>query len=132
VTALFLGAVVVLLAYELVLALTAPANNWDSLTYHLSRVAAWMQHGGVYRIPNAPTPRMNEYQPLAEQQILYLFVAIGSGALFALPQYLAQLAVLVAVYGAARRLGFEPRAAACSSLLLGIAVVQWALWQWVA
>src|SRR5437763_3708318 len=118
VCALFLGAVVVLLAYELVLALTAPANNWDSLTYHLSRVAAWMQHGGVYRIPNAPTPRMNEYQPLAEQQILYLFVAIGSGALFALPQYLAQLAVLVGVYGIARRLGFEPRAAACSSLLL--------------
>ena len=50
VTALFVGAVVVLLAYELVLVLTAPANNWDSLTYHLSRVAAWMQHGGVYRI----------------------------------------------------------------------------------
>jgi hypothetical protein len=118
VTVVALAAVGVLLAYELVLALSAPANNWDSLTYHLSRVAAWMQHGGVYRIPNAPTPRMNEYQPLAEQQILYLFVAVGSGALFALPQYLAQLAILVAVYGAARRLGFDPRAAACSAFLL--------------
>src|SRR5437763_4279896 len=61
---------------------------------------------------------MNEYQPLAEQQIRDLFFAIGSGALFALPQYLAQLAVLVGVYGIARRLGFEPRAAVCSSLLL--------------
>jgi hypothetical protein len=118
VTAVALGGLVALLAYELVLALGAPANNWDSLTYHLSRVAAWMEHGGVYRIPNAPTPRMNEYQPLAEQQILYLFVAVGSGSLFALPQYLAQLAIIVAVYGAARRLGFEPRAAACSSFLL--------------
>lgn len=118
VTAVFLAAIATLLAYELVLTLTAPANNWDSLTYHLSRVVAWMQHGGVYRIPNAPTPRMNEYQPLAEQQILYYFVAVGSGALFALPQYLAQLAILVAVYGAARRLGFDARAAACSSLLL--------------
>ena len=118
VTAVALAAVVVLLAYELVLTFSAPANNWDSLTYHLSRVAAWMQHGGLYRIPNAPTPRMNEYQPLAEQQIFYLFVAFGSGALFALPQYLAQLAILVAIYGAARRLGFEPRAAACSSFLL--------------
>jgi hypothetical protein len=118
VTLVALAGLTGLLAYELVLSLSAPANNWDSLTYHLSRVAAWMQHGGVYRIPNAPTPRMNEYQPLAEQQILYLFVAIGSGALFALPQYLAQLAILVAVYGAARRLGFEPRAAACSSFLL--------------
>jgi hypothetical protein len=60
---------------------------------------------------------MNEYQPLAEQQILYFFVAVGSGALFALPQYLAQLAILVAVYGAARRLGFDVRAAACSAFL---------------
>jgi Glycosyltransferase family 87 len=120
VSALFLAAVAVLLAYELVVALTAPANNWDSLTYHLPRAAAWMQHGGVYRIPNAPTPRMNEYQPLAEQQILYLFVAVGSGALFALPQYLAQLAILVAVYGAARRLGFDVRAAACSAFLFAM------------
>jgi hypothetical protein len=117
VSAAILAAVALLLGYELVLALTAPANNWDSLTYHLSRVVAWMQHGGVYRIPNAPTPRMNEYQPLAEQQILYFFVAVGSGALFALPQYLAQLAILVAVYGAARRLGFDVRAAACSAFL---------------
>jgi len=117
VSAICLGAVALLLAYELVLALTAPANNWDSLTYHLSRAVAWMQHGGVYRIPNAPTPRMNEYQPLAEQQILYLFVAVGSGALLALPEYLAQLAILVAVYGTARRLGFDVRAAACSAFL---------------
>jgi hypothetical protein len=120
VSAVFLVVIGTLFAYELVLVLTAPASNWDSLTYHLSRVAAWMQHGGVYRIPNAPTPRMNEYQPLAEQQILYLFVATGSGALFALPQYLAQAAILIAIYGAARRLGFSPRPAAYASLLFAM------------
>lgn len=114
----FLAALAALLIYELVLVLAAPADNWDSLTYHLSRVAAWRQHGGVYRIPNAPTPRMNEYQPLAEQQILYLFVAAGTGALFGLPQYLAQLAILLAVYGASRRLGFGARPAACAAALL--------------
>ena len=116
-TVAIVAAVAVLLAYELVLVLVAPANNWDSLTYHLSRAVAWMQHGGLYRIPNAPTPRMNEYQPLAEQQILYLFVSTGSGALFAVPQYLAELAILVAVYGGARRLGFGAPAAACSACL---------------
>ena len=120
VAATFLLVVGALLAYELVLVLTAPADNWDSLTYHLSRVAAWMQHEGVYRIPNAPTPRMNEYQPLAEQQVLYLFVATGRGALFALPQYLAQAAILLAIYGAARRLGFLPRPAACAALLFAM------------
>ena len=107
------------LAYELVLALTVPPNNWDALTYHLPRAAAWAQHGGIYWIPNAPTDRLNEFQPLAEQEMLFLFVATGSGALFALPQYVAELAILVAVYGAARRLGFDVRAAAFSAFLLG-------------
>ncbi|HWB21733.1 MAG TPA: hypothetical protein VG652_02470, partial [Gaiellaceae bacterium] len=118
VTLAFLGLVCAALAYELVLALVVPANNWDSLTYHLSRAAAWKQAGGVHWIANAPTARMNEFQPLAEQEILFFFVAAGSGALYALPQYLAELAVLVAVYGASRRLGFDQRAAACSAALL--------------
>lgn len=118
VTLVFLGLTVLLLGYELVLVLAAPANNWDSLTYHLARAAAWAQEGGIHWIPNAPTDRLNEFQPLAEQQILYLFVAAGDTLLFALPQYLAQLAILVAVYGAARRLGFEVAAAAGSAFLL--------------
>ena len=89
-TALFLGFVLVLLGYELLLALTVPPNTWDSLTYHLARAAAWLQHGGYFWIPNAPTDRLNEFQPLAEQEILFLFAATGSGALFALPQYLGR------------------------------------------
>ena len=116
-TALFLAVTLAVLAYELVLVLTVPPNNWDALTYHLARAAAWAGHGGIYWIPNAPTGRLNEFQPLAEQGILFLFVATGSGALFALPQYVAELAILVAVYGSARRLGFPVRAAACSAFL---------------
>src|SRR5262249_37700324 len=73
---------------------------------------------GIHWIANAPTARLNEFQPLAEQQNLYLAVAAGSGMLYGLPQYVAQLAILVAVYGAARRLGFEVRAAAWSAALL--------------
>ena len=118
VTALFLVTVGALLLYELVLVLTAPADNWDSLAYHLARVAAWLHHGGIYWIANPPSANFNEFPPLAEQQILFLFAACGSGALFGLPQYLAELAILLAVYGSARRLGFGPRASACSALLL--------------
>lgn len=118
VTALFVVSIAALLLYELVLVIGAPADNWDSLTYHLARVAAWVDHGGIYWIANAPTPNFNEFPPLAEQQVFFLFVACGSGALFGLPQYLAELAILVAVYGSARRLGFGVRAAACSACLL--------------
>jgi hypothetical protein len=105
------------LAYELVLVFTTEANNWDSLTYHLARVALWAQHGGLYWVPNAPTDRINADQPIAEQQILYLFVAAGRGSLFAVPQFMAELAVMGAGFLAARRLGFELRAAACAALL---------------
>ena len=118
VAAVFLAVTAVVLAYELVVALTAQPNNWDSLTYHLARVGAWVQHDGVYWIPNAPSDRLNEFQPLAEQELLYLFTATGSGALFALPQFAAELAILVAVYGASRRLGFDVRAAAGAAFLL--------------
>lgn len=105
------------LAYELVLVLTVPANNWDSLTYHLPRVASWAQHGGVYWIPHAPTDRMNEFQPVAEQQLLLLFVATHKGALFALPQFLAQLTIVTAIYLSARRLHFGAVPAAGAALL---------------
>jgi hypothetical protein len=118
-TVLFAALVAAGLAYELVLALTMPPNNWDSLTYHLTRVAGWRQEHGVHWIANAPTGRINEFQPLAEQLILFLVVA-GSTALYALPQYVAELAILVTVYGAARRLGYEPRAAARGTALVAM------------
>lgn len=117
VTALFMAAVALLLGYELLLGLTMPPNNSDALAYHLARAAAWAQHGGIYWIPDAPTIRLNAFPPLAEQQLLFLFIATGTGVLYAIPQFLAELAILVAVYGSARRLGFGVRPAACSALL---------------
>jgi hypothetical protein len=118
VTVIFLGVLAVVLLYELVLGVTVPPNNWDSLTYHLARVAAWHQSDGIHWIANAPTGRLNEFQPLAEQQILFLFVATGSTALFALPQYVAQLAIILAVYGVARRLGYGAAPAARAAALV--------------
>lgn len=117
VTAAFALFVVLLLGYELAVGLTMPPNNSDSLAYHLAKAAAWAQHGGLYWIPDAPTVRMNAFQPLAEQQLLFLFVTIKSAAVYAVPQFLAELAILLAVYGSARRLAFDVRAAACATLL---------------
>jgi hypothetical protein len=115
--AVLLVAVVASSLYELLLVLGAPPNNWDSLTYHLTRAADWAQHGGVHWIGNAPTDRINEFQPVAEQQVLLLFVTSGRAALFALPQWLAGLAAVIGVFGVAARLGFAPRAAAFAALL---------------
>ena len=114
-----LAAVVASSLYEFVLVLGAPPNNWDSLTYHLTRAAGWAQHGGVHWIGNAPTDRINEFQPLAEQQVLLLFVTSGRAALFALPQWLGGLVAIVGVFGVAARLGFAHRTAAFAALLFG-------------
>ncbi len=114
----FLVLAAVLLGYELLLVTTAAPNNWDGFTYHLARVAAWIQHGGIYWIANPPSDILNTRQPVAEQQIFFFFATLGKGRFFALPQYLAQIAGLVAVYGASRRLGFGARVAACTSALL--------------
>jgi 4-amino-4-deoxy-L-arabinose transferase-like glycosyltransferase len=117
---LFLGFIAVLLGYQLVLGLGMPPNNGDALGYHLPRAAAWAEHGGIYWIPNAPTVRMNAFQPLAEEQILFLIVATGGAALVAMPQLVAELGILVAVYGAARRLGFDLRRSTAAALLLAM------------
>ncbi|HEX4520104.1 MAG TPA: glycosyltransferase 87 family protein [Gaiellaceae bacterium] len=116
VTVLFLVAVAVLLGYEAVLGSTPP-NNMDSLTYHLARAAAWTQHGGIYWIANAPEVELNAYQPFAELQNFFLMVATGGGRLYAVPQYLAELAILVSIYGSARRLGYAVRPATCAAAL---------------
>jgi hypothetical protein len=104
-------------AYQLLLVLTVPANNWDSLTYHLPRAASWVQHSGIHWIADAPTERMNEFGALAEQVLLALFVTTGSGRLHALPQFVALGALSLGVFGIARRLGETVTAAAFVALL---------------
>ena len=59
---------------------------------------------------------MNAFQPGAEIQVLYTF-ALARTTCGGAAQWLAQLAVLAAVYGIARRLGWTRPAAAFASLL---------------
>jgi 4-amino-4-deoxy-L-arabinose transferase-like glycosyltransferase len=108
----------VFLVYELLLCLTVPPNNWDSLTYHLARAAAWYRHGGVHWIANAPTERQNAFPAGAELAVLWSFVAARSDRLAALPQFLAQLSAIVATYGISIRVGFNRQAALYSALLV--------------
>jgi hypothetical protein len=106
------------LAYELVLCLTVVPNNWDSLTYHLSRAASWYQHRRVGWIHDAPTERQNTFPVDSELAVLWSFVAIRSDRLAALPQFFAQLATLAATYGIAVRIGFRRSSAIFAALLL--------------
>jgi 4-amino-4-deoxy-L-arabinose transferase-like glycosyltransferase len=104
------------LGYELVLALTVPPNSWDAMTYHLTRAAAWLQHGGVAWVP-ASTVRVNVFPVNGEIQILWTLALAGTDVGAALPQFVAQLATIVAIFGVGRRLGFTRPAASYAALL---------------
>lgn len=61
----------------LILALAFPPNTYDSLTYHLSRVAHWIQNRTVEFYPTAILRQL--YQPpLSEYAILHLHLLSGN------------------------------------------------------
>ena len=53
----------------LVFALVIPPNNWDSMTYHMTRVEQWRQNLNVYPFPTSNIRQVN-FPPLAEYIIL--------------------------------------------------------------
>ena len=109
--------VVAVWAYQTVLVATVAPNNWDTLTYHLPRVASWFQHGGVYWIAGAPSDRLNEFQPNAEELVVALFAVARSPWPFAVPQFLAGCALLIATGVASRALGFSRQASVFAMLV---------------
>jgi hypothetical protein len=115
---LWLLALVVLLGvgYELFLVVATPPNNWDSMHYHLARVAAWHAQRDLGYFPTHNAIE-NVYPPNAELLVLWTVTFLGRDVLAALPQLFASLATSVSVFAIARRLGYERRAAAFSALL---------------
>jgi len=53
------------------ISLKSPPNNYDSMTYHMARVANWIQNQNIEYYPTG-TPRQNYSMPLAEFSILHL------------------------------------------------------------
>jgi hypothetical protein len=104
------------LAYQAFLVVTVPPNTWDAMTYHLSRAAGWSQAHAVTHL-DAHTTRENVLPPNGEIQILWTLTLLGGDRLVGAPQLGAELALLVAVFGCARRLGFPRGGAAFASLL---------------
>ena len=119
-------AVGVALVYSLAVGLAVPPNNSDSMTYRLSRAAAWLDHGGYHWIEDAHTERQNEFPPNSEFELLYTFALLGRDTAAALPQLVAALAVIVGVAGCARKLGYG-RAPALFAGLLSATLTEFAL-----
>lgn len=59
------------LCITLMIAIAAPPNNWDSMTYHMARVMHWIQNSSVAYYPTH-IPRQLYSAPWAEYAILHL------------------------------------------------------------
>jgi hypothetical protein len=70
------------LGLTLIVALAAPPNNWDSMTYHMARVANWAQHGDIGHYPTHIV-RQLMLSPWAEYAILNFQMLSGGSDRFA-------------------------------------------------
>ncbi|NUO60046.1 MAG: hypothetical protein HOV71_14670 [Hamadaea sp.] len=97
-----------LLLTELVMAILAEPNNFDSQTYHLSRIEHWVADGNLQAYPTA-IQRQISLAPGAEYLLAHLRLLTGGDALYNLVQWSAgALCVfaasrIVAQFGGGRR-----------------------------
>jgi hypothetical protein len=101
--ALLLGIVLVLIITALV-AWVTPPQTWDSLNYHMSKVAHWAQNNSVKPYASGVTVQ-NSLPPGAEFNILHLYVLSGGDRLSNFVEWFAMVGSLVAVALAAKKLG---------------------------
>src|SRR6185503_12549563 len=99
------GVVMVALLVELVLSIAVAPNNWDSMTYHLSRCAYWLQHGSALQWP-AGSIRQNFSPPNAEMLLTWTLALRGTDQLANLVQWSALLGVGAAIFSVCRLLAF--------------------------
>ena len=99
-----LAGVVLVLATTATVAWLTPPQTWDSLTYHMSRVAHWAQNASVWHYATG-IDRQVSMSPGAETITLNFYVLSASDRLAAFTQWFAMLGSLVAVSLAARLLG---------------------------
>jgi hypothetical protein len=111
---------------SLLVAVIAPPNNWDSLTYHMARVAQWRHHQSVAHYPTHILRQLHQ-NPLAEYAILHLQILVAGDRLANLVQWGSWVTAMLAASLLARQLGGGTRAQVLAALLvatLPMAVLQ--------
>ncbi|MBF0386965.1 MAG: glycosyltransferase family 39 protein [Candidatus Omnitrophica bacterium] len=86
------------------IALYAPPNTWDSMTYHMARVGHWRQNSSVMNYPTNII-RQLVYLPFAEYIILHLQILSGGDRCANMVQWSAMVCSALGVSLAAGLLG---------------------------
>lgn len=97
-------------------ALISAPTTWDSMTYHLARVAAWLQLGGASHYATSATPQL--FQPPGAELLIAHFQALtGSDRFASVIQTVAYALVIVLASLVAHQLGGGRRAQLLASFL---------------
>ena len=99
--------VAVVVAAELVVAVLAEPNNFDSHTYHLPRIEHWLAQGSVEFFPTV-IHRQVTLPPGAEYLLTHLRLLAGTDAAYNLLQWCAGVGCLVVVTRIAAQFGGRP------------------------
>jgi hypothetical protein len=103
---LIVGLIGLICATTLLIALLSPPNNYDSMTYHMARVAEWIQHQNVNFYPTA-IPRQNYSMPFAEYVVLQFQILSRSDLYANLVQWLSFIFSIVTISLITKELKFS-------------------------
>lgn len=98
------------------LSILVPPNNYDSMTYHLSRVAHWIQNQNIYPY-QTNNLRQIALTPLAEYVILNFQILSGSDYFANLVQWFSMLGSMAVVSLLVKELGLNYKGQFFSALL---------------
>ncbi len=99
-----------------VIAIVAPPNNWDSMSYVMPRVIHWIQNHSVDHYPTHYTPQLHN-SPWAEFALMHLQILSGGDSLANVPQWLSMIGCLLGVSLISQHLGADLRGQVFSVLV---------------
>lgn len=114
---LLAGAIAALVLVELVIALLAEPNNFDSQTYHLPKVERWAAQGSLEFWPTT-IHRQATIPPGAEYLLLHLRLFTGGDGLHNLVQWAAGVGALLVAARITAQLGGGRRAQLLTAFIL--------------
>jgi hypothetical protein len=119
-----LGGIVFIFAAVGLIAAIAPPNNWDSMTYHLSRVVHWIQNQSLAHYPTYYPPQLF-HPPGAGIAILHFQILSGGDRFANLVQWFSAIGSAIGVSLIAQQLGADRRgqvfaAVFCTTIPMGI------------
>lgn len=106
------------------IALIAPPNNWDSMSYRMPRVVHWIQNHSVAHYPTSYLPQLYQ-KPWAEFTIMHLQILSGGDHFANLVQWFSMFGSVIGVSLIAKQLDADLRgqilsAVVCATIPMGI------------